>query len=159
MSAESETATAPDAGANGCQICEKHEGRGPLVSDLIYADDLVLVYHAKPGRDGAYLGHLDVELRRHVRGLAERSIEEGNTESAMVTRLAKVLEGFGAEAVYSFVFDHIPHHHVHVIARYPGTPHEFWGARVDDWPGAPRGNADAVNEFSARVRAALESSP
>lgn len=152
-------ASAPETGEASatrlCPICEKHEGRGPLVAEVIYEDPLVRASHAVAGPDGAYLGHLIVDLRRHVRGLAERSDEEATAEGRLVNRLAKVLETFGAEVVYSFVFDHIPHHHVHVIARYPGTPRQYWGARVDEWPDAPKGDPDAVAEYSARIRRAL----
>jgi diadenosine tetraphosphate (Ap4A) HIT family hydrolase len=47
--------------------------------------------------------------------------------AVIVSRLARALDSEGAENVYALVFDHLPHHHVHVIPFYPGTPHEYWG--------------------------------
>jgi histidine triad (HIT) family protein len=49
----------------------------------------------------------------------------------------------------------VDHFHLHLIARYPGTPREFWWTRVDEWPGAPRGGAAEIAEITARLRAAI----
>jgi diadenosine tetraphosphate (Ap4A) HIT family hydrolase len=58
------------------------------------------------------------------------------------------------EHVYAAVIGHgIPHVHLHLIPRHPGTPREFWWTRVDEWPGAPRGNSDAAAALVARLRA------
>jgi diadenosine tetraphosphate (Ap4A) HIT family hydrolase len=138
-----------------CPICQKHEGRGPLAGEQVYADEHVVAFHAPVDRVGGYLGYLFVETRRHVRGLADRSDAEACAEARLVTRLARALEDAGAENVYTFVFDHLPHHHVHVVARYPGTPEEFRGTRIDEWPDAPRGEAEDVAAFCARLRTAL----
>jgi histidine triad (HIT) family protein len=77
------------------------------------------------------------------------------SKAVVVTRLARALESAGAENVYAFVFDHLPHHHVHVVARYPGTPKEFSGPQVDEWPDAPRGDVAAVAAFCERLRSML----
>jgi diadenosine tetraphosphate (Ap4A) HIT family hydrolase len=62
----------------------------------------------------------------------------------------------GAEHVYAAVIGHgLEHLHLHLIARYPGTPREYWWTRVDEWPDAPRGGARAVAELAERIRAAL----
>jgi hypothetical protein len=55
----------------------------------------------------------------------------------------------------SFVFDHIPHHHVHVLARYPDTPAEYRGTRVVEWPEAPRGGEAEIADLCRRLRMAL----
>jgi histidine triad (HIT) family protein len=34
--------------------------------------------------------------------------------------------------------DEVPHLHVHLLPRYPGTPREYWWDRVDEWRGARR---------------------
>ncbi len=47
------------------------------------------------------------------------------------------------------------HIHVWVVPRYPGTPREYWGMRVDEWPEAPRGGAEEVAALCERVRAYL----
>ena len=46
--------------------------------------------------------------------------------------------------------------HIDVIPRHRGAPREFWGARVDEWPDAPRGDEQAVEALEARLRARLE---
>ncbi len=138
-----------------CPLCERHRGAGPLAGVPIYEDDLVLAYHAPPEANGAYLGYVFVETRRHVAGLAARTDDEVVAEARLVTRVAAALEALGAEHVYSFVVDHVAHHHAHVVARHPGTPREYWGWRVDEWPDAPRGDASALEEYRSRLAALL----
>ncbi len=140
---------------SGCPICEKHRGVGPLVGELLYEDESVLAFHAPAAAVDGYLGYLFVETRRHVRGLADLADAEATAVARLVSALARGLEREGAASVYSFVFDHIPHHHVHVVARYPGTPPEFAGPRVNEWPEAPRGGDAAIGALCRRLRATL----
>ena len=51
--------------------------------------------------------------------------------------------------------DHLPHLHVHLLPRYPGTPKEYWWDRVDDWPGARRGLEPEITELVGALRAWL----
>jgi histidine triad (HIT) family protein len=77
----------------------------------------------------------------------------------LVARLSRALkDAAGADHVYVFFYgDHVPHLHLHVFARYPGTPEEYWRQRVDEWPGSPKGSADEVAAFCDRLRSALAS--
>lgn len=144
------------AGMNSCPICEKHEGRGLLVGEVLHDDEDVLVSHAPVEMVDGYLGYLFVDAKRHVRGLAELEDAEASAMAQTVSRLARALEkAGGAEHVYAFVFDHVPHHHVHVVARYPGTPREYWGPRIDEWPDAPRGGDVEIAALCARLREAF----
>ena len=111
--------------------------------------------HAPVETVRGYLGYVFVETKRHARGLADLTDDEPSAVALAVSRLARALESEGAENVYSFVFDHIPHHHVHVVARYPGTPREYSGMRVDEWPEAPRGGEAEVSGLCRRLREAL----
>jgi len=138
-----------------CPICEKHRGKGPLVGEQVYENEYVVASHAPALDLPAYLGYLFVETKRHARGLADITDAEATAAALAVSRLARALEAEGAESVYSLVFDHIPHHHVHVVARYPGTPREFWGLRVTDWPDAPRGGEAEIRALCDRLRAAV----
>lgn len=128
---------------------------GPIYEDaLLYASHI-----APPDADStAYLGYLFVEPKRHAAGLGDITAEEAAALGVLVSRLARALrEGAGAEHVYAFVLgDHVPHLHVHVVPRYPGMPPEYWGMRVDEWPEAPRGDAEAIAAFCERLRASLE---
>ena len=67
----------------------------------------------------------------------------------LITRLSRALkQSEGAEHIYLFVFGHhVDYLHVWLILRYPDTPREYWGTKVDEWPGAPRGGSHAVAEL------------
>jgi diadenosine tetraphosphate (Ap4A) HIT family hydrolase len=82
---------------------------------------------------------------------------EASALGVLVNRLARILkEGTNAEHVYGFVYgDAVKHLHVHLVPRYPDTPREYWGARVNQWPSAPRVNEPQMREFVAGLRARL----
>jgi diadenosine tetraphosphate (Ap4A) HIT family hydrolase len=145
-------------------VCRKHRDRGPLIpGGPVAEDELVLVSHIVTsdllGRDGttAYLGHLFVEPKRHAPGLADLTDDESQRVGLWVTRVSRVLrETAGAEHVYAMVIgDGVPHLHVHLLPRYPGTPREYWWTRADEWPGARRGDHDEIAAFVQDLRSAL----
>ena len=39
--------------------------------------------------------------------------------------------------------------------RRPNTPHEFWGARLNEWPDAPRVSDEAMRALVTRLAAHL----
>jgi histidine triad (HIT) family protein len=148
-----------------CYICTKHTAMSVVPGGELIADEHAVVSHlplTTPTSCSAsvYLGHLFVEPRRHVTELGELTADE----AASVGRLASLASGAlqrseGAEHVYAAVIGHgVEHLHLHLIARYPGTPREYWWTRVDEWPDAPRGDAQAVRALMDRLRAALPSS-
>ena len=124
----------------GCPICAKHRGDGPLQGPVVYADDLVVVSH----RGDGLLGHAFVETRRHVRGPEELTDVEAETVGRLTSRLARALaRELGAERVHTFVAGlHVDHFHCHVLARAPGTPasQPWWSP----WPDGPRGDVVAL---------------
>ncbi len=62
----------------------------------------------------------------------------------------------GADHVYAAVLgNRTPHLHVHLLARFPGTPREFWGLNADDWPGAERGTDPQIAGLVTRLHAYL----
>ena len=141
-----------------CSVCDKHRGAVEVPGGAIYDDEHLFVSHLwHPGAASAYLGYLFVEPRRHVPGLGDLTPEEGAAVGSLLARLARTLrEVEGAEHVYAAVIGHhVPHLHVHVAPRYPGTPEEYWWTRLLEWPDAPRGGPDAVAEVARRVRARL----
>ena len=127
------------------------------------AEDLVLVSHIVTpdalGREGttAYLGHLFVEPRRHAPGLADLADAEARAVGWWCTRASRALsEAAGAEHVYAAVIgDGVPHLHVHLLPRYPGTPREYWWTRVDEWPQARRGSAAEIEVLVHELRGYL----
>ena len=135
--------------ADGCPVCAKH---GDV--DAILADEHAVVSHLAAGDEPAYLGYLFVEPRRHVAGLGDLTPAEAASFGRLAARASDALRrSEGAEHVYAAVIGHGAEHlHLHLIARYPGTPREYWWVRVDEWPDAPRGDAAAVSALSERLR-------
>ena len=127
----------------------------------IAEDELIVVSHMTTpeamGREGAtaYLGHLFVEPKRHAPGLGDLTEAEARSAGLWCTVVSRALrEVAGAEHVYSAVIgDAVPHLHIHLKARYPGTPREYWWTRerwwtgLDDWPGARRGGVADIGEL------------
>jgi diadenosine tetraphosphate (Ap4A) HIT family hydrolase len=150
-----------------CFVCRKHREQGALVpGGFVGEDALAVVSHLTPAAPGAsggpvYLGHLIVEPRRHAPGLADLTDAEAQAVGLWCTRASRALrDAVGAEHVYAAVIgDNVPHLHIHLLPRYPGTPREFWWQRVDEWPGAQRGGEPEVAVFVRRLRDYLGSAP
>ena len=149
-----------------CFVCRKHHDRGALLpGGPVAEDEHVLVSHIVTpdalGREGstAYLGHLFVEPRRHAPGLADLSDAEAQAVGQWSARASRALrEVAGAEHVYAAVIgDAVPHLHVHLLPRYPGTPREYWWTRVDEWPEAQRGDAEEIGALVRELRSYLAS--
>jgi diadenosine tetraphosphate (Ap4A) HIT family hydrolase len=140
-----------------CAICEKHRGEGPLGGELVVEDEHLLAFHAPASaEDPAYLGYLFVETRRHVAELGDLTGEEADALGRLAARLSSALVRVGADHVYAAVIgDRARHFHLHLVGRQPGTPPEYWWTRVDEWPGAPRGDPAEVARYCARLREAL----
>jgi len=143
-----------------CLVCRKHRGEFTVPGGAIYEDDRVYAGHAqiREGQTTAYLGYLMAEPKRHTPGLADLTDADAQALGLLVARLSRALKATeGAEHVYAFVLgDLVGHVHVHVVPRYPGAPREYWGPRVDDWPDAPRGGPQEMEEVCARLREALK---
>lgn len=154
--------TGPPAEA-GCFVCDKHrDTSGLMPGGPLWANELVVVSHLSPlspGRGGqpVYLGYLFVEPRRHAPGLADLTDPEARAVGLWCSRVSRALKTVaGAEHVYAAVIgDGVPHLHVHLVARYPGTPREYWWQRVDEWPDASRGGETEIAAFVARLRTGL----
>lgn len=138
-----------------CFICTKHEQGEGAPGGVLFRDDLVYAGHIFP-RDGgsAYRGYLVVEPMRHAPGLGDLTDEEAAAIGQLVNRVARALKGIaGAEHVYSFVFgDGVPHLHVVLAPRYPGTPPHYWGVRLTEWPEAPRVDEAEMRLLLAELR-------
>src|SRR4051812_21985606 len=117
-----------DASAE-CFVCRKHRGEIAEPGGVIYDDGVVRAGHIVLGPDGApaYLGYLFVEPKRHAAGLADLTDQEAQALGALLTWLSRALKVTeDADHVYAFVLgDDVPHLHVHIVPRYPGTPGDF----------------------------------
>lgn len=146
---------------NGCFVCAKHESLATWPGAALVADEHAVVSHRAPGTaldpgPTVYLGHLLVEPRRHVPELGALSAAEAASLGTLAARAAATLTAAGAEHVYAAVIGHgVDHLHLHLLARHPGTPREYWWTAVDEWPDAPRGDAREVAAFVAHLRGYL----
>jgi diadenosine tetraphosphate (Ap4A) HIT family hydrolase len=140
-----------------CPICAKHQGSVPGGS--IYEDDLVYAHHVVHEQQPTFLGYVRAEAKRHVPSFAEFTQAEALAMGQLITRLSRALKDCtGADHVYVFFYgDHVPHLHLHIFARYPGTPEEYWRERVGEWSGSPRGGIEEVTALCDRLRASLVS--
>lgn len=142
-----------------CFICHKHRGDVAVPGGTIYENGLIFISHTQPWgtEQDCYLGHVLIEPKRHVAELADLSEKESQIIGLYIGRIASaLLQMEGMVHIYTFVIgDDAPHLHVHVIGRYADTPREFWGARVDEWPGAPRGKTPEIEQVADRLRAFL----
>jgi diadenosine tetraphosphate (Ap4A) HIT family hydrolase len=140
-----------------CFVCSKHRQGQDVEGGILYRDDTLYAGHCHLlGRDDILLGWLIIEPLRHVAELGDLTDGEAAALGTLASRLARGLQqSEGAEHVYSFVFGDglaAPHLHLHLIPRYPGTPREYWGQRVPEWPDAPRGGVEAMTETIQRLR-------
>lgn len=144
-----------------CFICAKHRDPTAVPGGHLLADEHAVVSHLSlttPAgtNDSVYLGYLFVEPRRHVHELGSLTPSEASSIGRYAASASAALQAAGAEHVYAAVIGHgIDHLHLHLIARRPGTPREFWWVRVDEWPDAPRGDANDVATLMDRLRASL----
>lgn len=142
-----------------CFVCRKHRGEVPIPGGIIYQDDLVFSSHMEipQGKNQAYLGAVFLEPKRHAAGFEDLNEVEAQAIGLLTSRLARALKTAAkAEHIYVFRFGHhIDHLHVLIAARYPGTPREYWGTKVDEWPEAPFGGPKEIAEFCDRIRLEL----
>lgn len=143
-----------------CFVCQKHSGEFEIPGGALYEDELVYASHGRIAEDAteAVLGTLFIEPKRHVPGFADLTRAEAERIGLLTSRLAQALErGEGAERTYVFVFGHhVPHLHVWLVPRYPGTPEDLIGFRVQEWAQAPRGGESEIGALCDRIRAHLE---
>lgn len=142
-----------------CFICRKHAGTIQTAGTVIYEDFYTYVGHIDNNDKPHYLGYLIIDLKRHVPSLADMSAEEAKQFGIMMARASNALiEVAHAEHVYALVAgDAVPHLHLHLVPRYPGTPEEYWGINgVQRWDQAPYGSKEDVNELCSRLKMFME---
>jgi histidine triad (HIT) family protein len=149
-----------------CFVCDKHRDMRAVPGGEVIADEHVVVSPLpltvpSAVASSVYLGYLFVEPRRHIAELGELRSDEACAMGRLIARVSAALrDSEGAEHVYAAVIGHgVEHLHVHLIARYAGTPPEFWWTRIDEWPDAPRGDAADIAALAARLRGALARAP
>ncbi|MGH2581364.1 MAG: HIT family protein, partial [Anaerolineales bacterium] len=109
-------------------------------------------------KERVYLGALLIEPKRHAAAFEDLNDEEAKAIGLATSRIARALKA-ATQADHIYVYrlgHHVDHLHVWVVARYPGTPKEYWGWKVDEWPEAPIGGEKEIAELCDRVRQELE---
>ncbi|GIO27176.1 HIT family protein [Ornithinibacillus bavariensis] len=142
-----------------CFICNKHAGNIQTSGAVIYEDEYVYVGHIDRNGNPNYLGHIMIDLKRHVPTLGDMNMEEAMAFGKAMARMSRALmEVEKAEHIYSYVTGHaVPHLHMHLVPRYPNTPKEFWGPfAVYDWSDAPFGDNNEVITLCNRIKSHLE---
>ncbi|WP_114570441.1 HIT family protein [Exiguobacterium flavidum] len=144
---------------NDCFICDKHAEVIETAGITIHEDEYVYVGHIDRAGAPNYLGHIMIDLKRHVPTLAELTTDEATVFGIIMARVSKALkESESAEHIYALVSGNsVPHLHMHLIARYPGTPKEHWGPMdVYGWEDAPMGTEEDVVRLCLRLKTYLE---
>ena len=140
-----------------CFVCAKHALGDTAPGGVLFEDELVYAGHAYPLVEPvlAYRCYLVAEPMRHVAGLGDLTDPEAAALGLLANRLAGALKEVAeAEHVYSFVFgDGLAHLHVVLAPRYAGTPREYWGVRLREWPDAPQVGEAEMRSLVARLRA------
>jgi histidine triad (HIT) family protein len=145
--------------SENCFICDKHEGNIQTSGVLIYENDYVYVGHIDSEGKPNYLGHIMIDLKRHVPTMAELNPDEARAFGMIMARVSKALKKMeGAEHIYALVSGNsVPHLHMHLVARYPNTPEQYWGPfAVYDSPNARMGDNGKVIEVCNRIKSFLE---
>jgi len=137
-----------------CLVCQENSGEVQVPGGLLHSDDWTVVFHAPPVRSSdVYLGHLLITSMRHAPDYADLHVDEAASVGREIARWSRALKGIGAERVYVAVVGHgVPHLHVNLLPRWPGTPDEIPWYSIDDWAGAYRVSFAEAGTLAARLR-------
>lgn len=140
-----------------CFICDRQASADP--TRLTESEHAVLLhYPCDENTPNVYRGHMFVEPKRHVTVFGELNDDEAAEVGRLMAAGSRLLTGtLGAEHVYVFSIQHmVPHVHIHLVPRYPGTPQEFWGGtNLAKWEAAPMIDGVEVESLVTELRAAL----
>lgn len=137
-----------------CFVCQKHKQIEKFSgTPIAERDGWVLAHFAFIEGEKATKGHLILETKRHITDITELSDEEASAFGELLRfGVQRLKSGLGAEHVYVFrINDKTPHLHFHLVPRYPGTPREFWGLKITEWPGRETLNLEQIQELSQRL--------
>jgi diadenosine tetraphosphate (Ap4A) HIT family hydrolase len=140
----------------GCLICDQVESIDVLPGGSLVDDALVAAYHLPPIErfPRQYLGRVLLVTRRHVDHLGDLTPDEAAAAGLAARTVAHALRSLGdVTRVHLAVIGlHVPHFHLHLIARYDWVPDDSdWNA-LHELPGAPLGGSEEIAAFVERLR-------
>jgi histidine triad (HIT) family protein len=139
-----------------CFLCHKHQHLEKYVGEVIAERGGLIVSHFPFLPDEkATKGHLIIEPRRHIADLGDMNDAEASALGGLARDAARIIKAqLKAEHVYLFrINDKVAHLHFHLVPRYPGTPKEFWGARIMEWPGRAIVNLSQIQALARLLKA------
>ncbi|MGD0439339.1 MAG: HIT family protein [Acidimicrobiales bacterium] len=141
-----------------CIICQEQAGEVEVPGGYLLEDEDVVAFHVPPLSDRTcYLGHLLVTPRRHCPDFAGLDRHEAQAVGAAIATCSAALKRLGTERVYVATIGHrVGHLHVHLLARWPGTPDDVPWHAVDEWDGARRGGASEIALLVESLRVRIE---
>lgn len=139
-----------------CFICDKHQTLAPELRIDFEGFEEFVVAHA-PDRtpdETNHIGPLIIEPRSHIKSWAELPEDQAARLGVLIGKAnALLMRQESIEHVYTWVYgDAIPHLHVWLIPRYLGTPREYWGAKVTQWPDTPKGGVKDMSAFIQKLQ-------
>jgi diadenosine tetraphosphate (Ap4A) HIT family hydrolase len=140
---------------DACFTCEVNAGRIAPPGGTIYADDLWIADHGIPA---LVRGYVVLKPKRHVRDLADLTVEEASALGVAAQRVsAAVRSALSPERIYVCAFvEAVPHLHFHLLPRYSDMP-PLGPRLVEPLFGEKWAVTEEVAEEAAsRIRAALE---
>jgi histidine triad (HIT) family protein len=135
-----------------CPLC--HQEKNNLLKPIAELDGITLS-HILPSDDGfAMKGRLLIRPSRHATRPEELTPDEFSKMGILLQKaMALLQQRLGAEHVYFFrINDLVAHFHFHVVPRYPGTPKEFWGLKIIDWPDYPKVNLSEIQVLTTTLK-------
>lgn len=140
---------------NDCLICDKHKNPHNFFGEIIAKDGgLILTHFPQMDSEKATKGHLLIEPERHVRDFTELNDEEANALGGLIKRGASAIKSvLCAEHVYMFrINDKVAHFHIHLVPRYQGTPKEYWGLKIMEWPDRSTIKIEEIRLLAANLK-------
>jgi histidine triad (HIT) family protein len=138
-----------------CIVCQKHQNFSDYVgAPIAERGGLVLAHFPFLLDERAAKGHLIIEPRRHITDLTEMNDAEANALGGLARdAVAAIKKLLHAEHVYFFrINDKVPHLHFHLVPRYAGTPKEFWGPKIMEWPGREALALEQIRKLSRELQ-------
>jgi len=137
-----------------CFICRKHKNLETFTGIAIAeSQGWILTHFPFIESEKATKGHLILETKRHITDLTELNDHEAAELGSLMRRgVQQIKSKLGAEHVYIFrINDKVPHLHIHLIPRYPGTPKEYLGFKINEWPERTILDLDQIRAVSRQL--------